>query len=278
MYVNNYKIRQPHLPGSTGTSINIPIGQNPWLAGQQEIIDSKFIDIEVENSINDIFDYEKVRFFPRNSNGACNAISYRVKFLDNGTYPGNSMWGDIGFIYDDFKFLKNGFTKSFLRLDFYDSDIGTSQRLVSFTTLYPKFLQSDYTVSGNFPQPINYEVSFILGNTILDRTQNGEGFFLYHFKDEVLPTVPKSLYMRATFANAKTGKATRMMSSSNPNNGIDILARTTMNTNLVNQLYTKYDLKRDVNGYYYEVDETYSSNVSCSSNITTVNLYEISAS
>jgi hypothetical protein len=277
MNVNNYIIRQPQID-STGTTINIPIGQNPWLAGQEEIIDTKFVDVEVENAINDIFDYEKVRFIPRNSNGTCTGVNYRVKFLNNGSYPLNTMWSDIGFIYDDFKFLKNSFTKSFLRLDFYDSDIGTSQRLLSFTTLYPKFLQNDYTVSGAFPQPTNYEVSFILGNTILDRTQNGEGFFLYHFKDEILPTVPKTLYMRATFSNAKTSKGTRMMSSNNPNNGIDILARTTMNTNLVNQIYTKYDLKRDTDGYYYEIDETYSTNVMNSNGITTVNLYEISAS
>jgi hypothetical protein len=279
MYVKKYTLRLPDEGiSTTATTISMPMGQAPWLAGQQEIIDRDFVDIEVEKSINAIFDYEKVRFMPRNVNGKAEGITYRIRLLDNGAYPSNTMWSDIGFIYDDFKFLKNSFTKSFLRLDFFDTDIGTSQRLLSFVTLFPKFIPGEYELNGMIPQPSNYELTFRLGNPILDRTVNGEGFFLYHFKDEVLPTVPKSLYMRATFANAKTGKVTRLMSSDNPNNGIDILARSTMNTNLVNQIYTKYDLKRDGDGYYYEIDENYSNNVSTSSNITTINLYEISAS
>jgi hypothetical protein len=52
------------------------------------------------------------------------------------------------------------------------------------------------------------------------------------------------------------------MSSNSPTNGIDVLARTTMDDpTMVNQLYTRYILKRDVNGYCYEIDDDYSNNV-----------------
>jgi hypothetical protein len=271
MRVNNYILKRPTFSGDTFTALNVPISQAPWLAGQQEIIDRDFVDIEVENAINPVADYEKVRFLPKNDFGFCDGITYRVRFLERDgedelitplAYQGNSYWGNIGFVYDDFKFSKKAFTKSFLRLDFYDSDIGTSQRLLFFITLFPKFLQNDYTTNGQVPQPINYEVSFILGDVLKDRTQNGEGFYLYYFKEDVIPTVPKNLYMRATFANAKTGKVTRMMSSNSPTNGIDVLARTTMDDpTMVNQLYTRYILKRDVNGYCYEIDDDYSNNV-----------------
>jgi len=307
IYVNNYKIALKDLSGTTVTTdpitgevkygninaINIPISQIPWLAGQQEIIDKNFVDLEVENSINDIFDYEKVKLVPRLiNNNRCEGLTYKVRFLDrdsNGdllsplTYGGNSMWGDdLGdverkFIYSDFDLRKNSFTKSFLRLDFYDSDIGTSQRLLFFITLFPKFIPSDLTANGKVPDPSNYELSFVLGNPILNRNLNGEGFFLYYFKDEILPTVPKSIYMKATFANAKTGKTTRLMSSNNPNNTIDDLANTTIGTNGLNNLHTRYDLQRDTNGYYYQINDTYSSNVNSGTNTITVNLYEISA-
>lgn len=308
IHVNNYKIALKDLSGTTVTtdpntgevkygninSINIPINQIPWLTGQQEIIDKNFVDIEVENSINDIFDYEKVKLTPRLiNNGKCEGLTYKVRFLDrdsNGdlvsplTYGSNTMWGDdLGdierkFVYSDFDLRKNSFTKSFLRLDFYDNDIGTSQRLLFFVTLFPKFTHSDLSVDGKVPDPSNYEVSFTLGNPILNRNLNGEGFFLYYFKDEILPTIPKSVYMKATFANAKTGKTTRLMSSNNPNNTIDDLANTTINTNDLNNLHTRYDLQRDINGYYYQINDSYSSNVNSGTNTITVNLYEISAS
>ena len=309
IYVNNYKIALKNLTGTTVTvdpstgelkygninAINVPISQAPWLAGQQEIIDKNFVDVEVENSINDIFDYEKVKLIPRLiNNNRCEGLTYKVRFLDRDvntgallsplTYGVNSMWGDdLGdidrkFVYSDFESRKNSFTKSFLRLDFYDSDIGTSQRLLFFITLFPKFMPSDLSSAGDVPDPSNYEVSFTLGNPILDRNLNGEGFFLYYFKDEILPTVPKSVYMKATFANAKTGKATRLMSSNNPNNTIDDLANTTIGTSNLNNLHTRYDLQRDTNGFYYQISDTYSSNVNNSTNTITVNLYEISSS
>tara|TARA_Y100000389_G_scaffold46890_1_gene41933 strand:- start:4287 stop:5261 length:975 start_codon:yes stop_codon:yes gene_type:complete len=321
-YVNNYKIAFKGLSGSTTTidpatgeeivtnvnSINVPIGQLPRMAGQQEIIDTKFVDVEVENSINAIFDYEKTKFIPKMRNDSdCKNIIYNINFLERNaatvasplipgepttplTYLTNTFWGsDLGdlnkkFVYDDLNFKKNVFTKSFLRLDFYDSDIGTSQRLLSFITLYPNISKDAYAIIptvGLIPQPDAYPLRFRLGNSIKDRTLNGEGFFMYYYKDEVLPTVPKNLYMKAVFANAKTGKAIRLMSGNNPTIGISDLAKTTIGTSDFNSLYTKYELVRTTEGYFYKIDKTYSQNVSetfaTGDNTITVNLYEISA-
>jgi len=279
MDVNRYIIRQPVLSTTTATTINLPVSQTLALAGQQEIIDTKFIDVEVEKSINTLFDYETVRFTPQYNGYICDTITYSIKLLDtNGTYSATT-WFDAGFDFDDFNFRKNAFIKSFLRLDFYDSDIGTSQRLLFFKTIYPK-------IDGEIPQPINLPLNFNVGNVLKDRSLNGEGFFLYYFKDEVIPTVPKNLYMKATFLNAKNGKALAMMSSNDPNITIDVLVKTAMNQSQsihLGKLYTKYVLTRGLDGYYYEIDTTYSGNGS-QSNITTninptsylVNLYQIS--
>lgn len=282
MRVNKYKIKIPSSSATTSVDLNIPISQLPNLAGQEDVINKKFVDVEVEKSINEIFDYEKVKFLPKNIiNGEfINELAYNLNFLnDNGEYNPTTYWGDLTFDYDDFKYRKNSFTKSFLRLDFFDTDINSTQRLLFYVTIFPQFMLGEYNVNGTVPHPNNYDVRFILGNTLINKDLNGEGFALYHFKDEVLPTVPKELYMRATFNNAKTGKSTRFMSTNNPNLSVDELVMTTMGTTLKNNLHTRYILKREAEGFYYVIDNEYSNgNVVIADNNFTINLYEISAS
>lgn len=284
MFVNKYTLIN-NLTGDTSYSINIPMGTNSGMLGQQDVIDRDFIDIEVDKAVNIIFDYEKVKLLPKNGNDLVNNITYKVNFLNGSTFNTNTNWNDIGFIDEDLKFKKNSFTRSFLRLDFYDSDIATNQNLISFITLYPKFSYNDVKINyktGEIPSAINYKTTFVLGNPLVDRKLNGEGFSLYHFKDEIFPhpLPPKHLYMRATFNNAKTGKSTGLMASNNPSLPIDDLIKSTIGTTNKNNLYTRYILTRDVDGYFYEIDTTYSSNnvsYDPTSKNYTVNLYQISA-
>ena len=50
----------------------------------------------------------------------------------------------------------------------------------------------------------------------------------------------------------------------------------TTNPVLVNNLYTRYVLTRDTEGYYYEIDTNYSNNVTTPNNDTyIVDLYQI---
>mgnify|MGYP003627861987 CR=1 FL=1 len=202
MFVNKYKIRRPHLTGTTELSINIPISQTPWLVDQSDIINTKFVEVEVEEAVNPILDYENARFTPIINNAPnippyllCDTIIYKLNMLDSGIYPADTFWSDVDFVDNDLNLNKNSYTKTFLRLDFYDTDIGTNQRLLFFKTIFPK--------SATQQQPSNINLSFETGNTLIDRDLKGEGFFLYYFKDDVLPTVPKYLYMRATFLNAQ---------------------------------------------------------------------------
>lgn len=277
MRVNTYIIKK-NDDNLSGDSINIGITQSPWLTDQDDTIQMDFVDKEVENTINPIFDYEKIKLIPKNNNGICNGLTYRLR-LDIDNYSDTTYWSYVGFVYEDFKFFKNSFTKSYLRLDFFDTDNGLTQRLLSFTTLFPKFNVNDYVnINDEVPQPANYELSFVLGNTLIDRTQNGEGFFLYHYKDEIIPTVPKYLYMRATFFNAKNGTSTRLMSTNQNNLSIDELVKSTEDSTNKNNLYTRYKLTRETNGYFYEIDTTYSNNIINNGKITTVVLYKISSS
>ena len=262
MDAKRYTIRKPILSGTTATTLNFFMEQNVDFAGQQELIDRKFVDVEVAKSINPTFDYEVTRCKPiLDNNVECDSIIYTLNILSGGTYNFDTRWSDVGFNFDDFRFSKNSFNKTFLRLDFYDNDIGTSQRLLFFNTLFPSIrpaVQSNSVIE--LPQPSQIQLSFGVGNVLKNPLASSEGYFIYYFKDEIIPTVPKELFMRATLFNAKTGEITGFMSSNDPTISIDELAKT--NNGVTGKLYTKYLLTREPDGgYYYKIDDTYSDNI-----------------
>jgi len=260
----------------TDTMINIPINLTPRITDQDELIKRKFVDVEVEKSINPIFDYEKARFtplyFPTSTNttiyNLVSTIIYNIKFLNTIGFPNTpSVYSDIGITDDDVRYGKKRFENSFLNLSFYDTDKPTTQRLLSFVNLYPRLLPSNINTNGLPYSSTQIPISFVLTNPIKNPNGFAEGFYLYNYKDEVTTTLPKELYMRARFNNAANGLITNMMTEGVPY-FID---------DLVNKLYTKYILYRNNTGYYYAIDETYSNNVSLVGNDLTINLYEIQA-
>lgn len=287
MSVNKYTVNFSQFDETTGATINIPINLGYQLVDQDEIVQTKFVNTEINNNVNDTLDYDKVRFTPiittNNSFSFTSNITYRLHFLNNlNQYNTFSYFGEIGFDNFDVKFRKKGFTQSFLRLNFYDSDSTVNQRLLSFITLFTKINQSDFSIGSIPPWGVvtsvnNLKTQFILGNSLVNRTVNGEGFFIYHYKDEVTIDLPKELYMRAEFNNAKDGKATGFMSTSNTNITIDNLVSTTQNTNTTNNIFTKYILKKEGGQYYYEIDTTYSTNVEITANNYIIDLYQITA-
>ena len=282
MFVNKYNI----VFNSTGTTISVPITMDYQLVDQDDIIKTKFVDVEIKKNTNSILDYDKVRFQPiaTTDNGflISNNIIYNVHFLNqNNQYNQYSYYGDIGFDNFDIKFRKKKFTNTFLRLSFYDSDTMTNQRLLSFVTIYPKIEPNNFSIGaqwGNITPANNFKIQFTLSSSLIDRTLNSQGYFLYHFKDEVPVNLPKELYMRADFNNAKNGKSTNLMSNNDPAITIDNLMVSTTGTNNTNNIFTKYILKKVDDSYYYEIDTNYSTNVQVLSNDYIVDLYQISAS
>jgi hypothetical protein len=270
MLVNQYKINLSLMSGATATTINIPINMEYQLVDQSELIERVFVETEIEKAINPIIDYEKTRFLPTDLLGNhVDKITYVVNLDGKLTY------GDIGFTDDDIKLETEKFKQTFLNLSFYDSDNPLIQNLISFITLYPSLTPMDlYQTSGpniSVGQPIPASqifLTFSVDNPILNPIGNAQGYYIYDFKDElVINGAPKYLYMRASFKNAKSGKSTNLMVS---NAALPI-------DQLITKLYTRYVLVRKNNGYYYEIDNTYSNNVSYSTNNATVNLYQILA-
>lgn len=294
MRVNNYTIKIPQS-GSTGTTMMVPLTMDIQSVDQYDIIQTKFVDVEVENSINPIVDWEQGRFSPVKSftaplNNLINDITYTLNFLNDKNDFINATYADAGFNDVDIKNRKNGFKRSFLRLNFYDSDNIAKQKLVAFLVIYPrvddKFFSSTNLPSKSFFTPPNatpwgtlnpvkqINLEFTVGNSLNDKRKDGEGFFFYYYKDEIVGTTPKELFMRASFNNAKTGKTMRLMSTNNKVQ-IDKLNQATNGTTTKNNIHTKYVLSKDNTGYYYKIDTDYSSNVTIQGDIYEVNLYEI---
>ena len=275
-----YQIKISDLSGVTDTFLNIPINLTPQMTDQAELVDRKFVDVEIEKAINPIQDYEKARFSPiyfpdptdLTTHKEIDTIVYNVRFLNSTNFPtGPTMYSEIGMSNDDIKFGKKRFENSFLNLSFYDSDRATDQRLLSIINVFPRITGSEIQLTGpsaGLPKPANQiPVTFMLNDPIEYPDGFAEGFYIYNFKDEVTAELPKELYMRGRFNNASDGSVTNMMTDGVPY-FID---------DLVHKLYTRYVLYRNNTGYFYALDETYSNNVTRVGNSLTIDIYEIQA-
>tara|TARA_R110000868_G_scaffold21019_4_gene87906 strand:- start:3705 stop:4568 length:864 start_codon:yes stop_codon:yes gene_type:complete len=287
MLVDRYQVKIPRID-SSATTINVPIDLTPQMVDQSEIVNREFVSVEVDNAINPTLDYEKVRFLPASvsPNAAATTVSnpvimqqviYIVSLLDSttGTYFSSTSYADAGFSDDDLRYRKNKLTKSFLQLSFYDSDILTDQRLVGSMAINPNITLADIQPNSTLYPVALKPLEFRLRNPLTDDEAFGEGFFVYHFKDEVDINLPEFLYMRATFNNAKTGVATGLMVDNTNIPAID---------ELVDLLHTRYVLHRTVTGYYYAIDDEFGvtlpaiNNVTYNSTTVTVNLYAVRVS
>ena len=277
MSVKKYKIRLVDFENDN--NLKIPLSLDFNSVDQAEIVNREFISVETKKSINPIIDYEKVRFTPKLSNGnLIDDLSFKLNFLKDGAYLTPTHYSDIGFIDSDIQFRKSRFLNSFLRLNFYDSDIPTNQNLVSFITIYSRITRDDLIefvdASGNvrvgsgLPKNANeFIVRHKLNNPITKPEGFAEGFYLYHYKTEVNSTAPTNLYMRAEFNNAATGKITKFITT---NELLDI-------NSVIKKLHVKYLLTRDNTGYYYSIDKTYNNatNITETSTGLNLDLYEI---
>lgn len=282
MFANKYKINLKTMnSGSTATTITFPIDMVFQTIDQAELIETVFVDTEVEKAINPILNYDKVRFMPITpDNIKINKLIYNVNLLDdNGQYV--NVYGKIGFSDDDIKYKKESFKQTFLDLVFFDTDNALTQVPINNVTIFSNLNTSDLLgpestngISGQ-PKPANeIPINFILEDPILNPRGFSEGYHLYDYKDGLPIGGLKYIYMRATFKNAKTGKAVNLMVTQAPQT-ID---------KLVNELYTRYKLTRKTTGYYYEIDPTYNGNSNSSinnvnyvSNSSIINLYQIKA-
>ena len=240
MSVNKYTVNLS-TPKSGYFNIDIPINMTNQIVDQDELVQTKFVDVQTQEAINPIVDYEKIRYLPLDINfNPVTNITYQL-----ASATGATTFADLGFINDDIYYGTSSYLNSYLELYFYDNDNPMTQNLLFYITLYCEAIPTNLLPDG---QPASQVlVNFTLQNPYLYPRSRSEGYYLYDYRDEVDFGSPKYVYMRAAFKNAKDGSTTNMMVTSVPQT-ID---------NLVHQLYTRFLLLRTNSGYFYIIDDAY---------------------
>lgn len=253
MAVRKIKINSRLMTGDT-ISININLAETFTPVDQADIIERDFVKKGVEESINPIVDYERTKYLPVDiTNHYMEDVTYSLHLMSGSTY------GDIGFVDDDLLYRHNNLKESFLRMSFYDSDEpNNSNKIIEFS-IYPQYINPYISLIS---EPLDFTVS----DTMRNPSGFSEGYLIYY--DKSLEEVSgKTIYMKAEFNNAKTGKVHRLMVKSTP--CVDV-------ADLIAQLFTKYQLKRTISGVHtYYVDNTYSTNVSYVGDNVKIELYEV---
>ena len=263
----------------TGTSINIPLLLDFTPVDNSELIQTKFIDDKVEETINPIIDFKKVRFFPAakgrnwpimpkfriNLNfytkssmeaAQANPPTGVPSYANASSFDGAAAYGDIGFTFDDVFCRADRFAKSFLRLDFFDSPVSNTNNLLFFNDIYTQ-IGVDQKNEYGFLLPVDVcPISFLLGDSVLKPDTIHEGYYTYWFQDLVdnAPNKEYDLYMTATFNNASNGESIAMYTTKTLDYDNILLNDITGPTG---SLYLKIKFKNDGGIYKYRWEPIY---------------------
>ena len=212
MSVNKYRIVQSTLD----KQINIPIEMKWDFAGRQDSIEEyqKTILEEIVGSAND-FEISRFSHRPYTTNtGEKTSINYRFLFYSGN--PANvgsanntnyvSSYLTVGFTGQELYYYSKPFTKSFFKLDFYDTQEPTTQKNY-FTIILPVQQGSTQSVSISPTLP-NVNVKRPIMS--LDYIGDKEGFFIYWLRSREYINI-NQFYMSAKFFNGRTGTYTTMI-------------------------------------------------------------------
>lgn len=219
--VNNNKYTFT-LPKGDDKYINIPIEIKWDFIGQDDAIE-EYQEQVVEEIVGFPGDFEILRFAhaPYN-NGSKTDIKYDFYFFadNNGNVPVNpsslvltsnvnnwvTSYIPEGFLTTDIYYYVKPFTKSFFKLDFYDSTDAISQTNY-FTVIIP--VQQGYTVSGTVSSLLP-QVQIKIPSFKLDYVGDKEGFFFYWLRDKDFYNGLNTFYMTAKFFDARLGIFVKM--------------------------------------------------------------------
>ena len=217
MTVNRTKIliKDTNISGNT---INIPIRMDFTPIDNSELVETKFVDDEIEKAINPIVDYKKVIFKPADNNwNIINEMEYIFNFFiplqpstgapsaNNYQYVNN--YSPLGFLFDDLFCGTERFLNSFLRITLHDSTDISSNNVLGFIDIYTQLGKNQKDIYG-FVLPLDTcPASMVVGDPVLKPETVHEGYYMYWFKDVVdeSPNGEYTLYASTTFNNAKNG-------------------------------------------------------------------------
>jgi hypothetical protein len=252
MSVNKYKILLP----TNDQHIDIPIEIKWDFTGRDESID-EYQEKMVNEIVGPANDFE-IDQFSHNGYGGYHeldaistSINYQFNFFDGNpidvTASTISNWVSSylveGFTSNEVYYYTNPFTKSFFKLDFYDTtDLKTQKNY--FTIILP--VQQGFTELASISQ-ILPDVNIKIPTFRLDYIGDKEGFFIYWLRKREYIDLT-TFYMSAKFFDARLGvyvKMTNVPQSSIPNA-----------FNFNNDDYFYYQVNLDYTTKTYEVYST----------------------
>lgn len=254
---NSYKFT---LPKGNDKYINIPIEIKWDVLGQDNAVEEYQQNV-VEDIIGVPGDFEVLRFAhaPYDDNTKTD-IKYDFHFFSvNGGVPSNPS-SDVttavstdweisyipeGFLTTEIYYYVKPFTKSFFKLDFYDSK-DTITQTNYFTVILP--VQQGFTVSAMtsaYQPPVDIKIPSFK----LDYVGDKEGFFLYWLRNTKFLDISK-FYMTAKFFDARLGVFVKMMNVPQ----IPTLVPSLFRFNPEDFFY--YEIRLDYNEKTYEVWDT----------------------
>lgn len=274
--MEKYKLNINKLSGENNF-IKIPIGQDFSPMDNSEIAENQFLNDSIDEAINPIVDYEKVKFYPFNG---INEII--IKLHNSGSTP--LYYGDtiptstfnLGYSDDDVKFFRNRFKNSFIKLNFYDSQNPSDKRLMFQQIIYNQLNEDQRDGNKNLLPVSTMPITYRIVDPITIRKGLSEGYYLYWLKNPSTP-YPKRFYMTATYNNASDGIVTPLMAYD-----ATVLIPPTMPINLYNSYNSvKYLLSSINNNNVYSItslDTSLGTNyrtINVTGNTLTITLYPI---
>lgn len=192
----------------------IAFGSDFYTNGLNE---DKIAELTNIDALNAPTDYEKAVFRPCTEYGLVEKINFGLYFQHRNWEGGRvtsaqTGWTNnlesIGYTNDDIKYRRNNFTKSFLRLLFYDTNDPRTQTLLGYYSVY-------FDVNDAYNQVINGIV--VSGITTEMKISNPiigdgacEGFNIHLFPNILEGKEEETIYMATEFNHAKYGYTLKM--------------------------------------------------------------------
>jgi len=207
MDANNIKIV---LNNTNNKEITIPIEIDWDFAGQDQSIEL-YEDEVIKDVVGEGYDFEVERFPHDIDETGKSAINYEFYFYSGGPLNSVNSWNlsylPEGLTIRNLYYFENDFSKSFFKLDFYDT-VDDKRQTNYITVIIPT--QQGYTTEVIFNKT---NVRIKIPKFTLDYVGDKEGFFIYWLKKLDFLNI-NTFYMTAKFFNAKTGAFTKMMNVS----------------------------------------------------------------
>jgi hypothetical protein len=214
MDVNKIKIQLP----IDDKFINIPIEMKWDFGGRTDSVE-EYQEEMVREVIGIPGDFEIVRFSHKEFLNGNTEINYKFHFFNNtvpiiNATPANWVvdYTPEGFLDTELYYFTKPFTKSFFKLDFYDTQDEKTQTLY-FTIILP--IQQGLTQSVILNQIVG-NVDVKIPDMILDCIGDKEGYYIYWLRKRDYINLTE-FYMKAKFFNGKDGLYKQMTNTPQPN-------------------------------------------------------------